>query len=474
MVNTYLGNKGYSIYKNTISIKEQNYIRKELTVKPYVPKTSMTTSAEFPIYRESNEKLYVPRFFGNNLYGIPDEIRIQPGKDISLNFVGKLMDFQLPIIDSYLKAAHEKGGGLLEVGCGCGKTVMALNIISVLKKKTLIMVHKEFLLEQWIERISQFLPDAKVGKIQGQIIDIDDKDIVIGMIQSLSMKSYPTSVFDEFGLTVIDETHHIAAEVFSNSLFHIVSPYMLGLSATMVRKDGLSKVFKLFIGEVVYKLKRDNTDPVTVKALHYKNTDEEFSETVLNFKGQTHYSIMIKKICEFNPRSEFILKALQETLKDPLNKQIMILAHNKNLLSYLFKAIEHRNMGSVGFYIGGMKQKDLKTSESKRIILATYAMAEEALDIKTLTALIMATPKTDVTQAVGRILREKHENPMVIDIVDQHDVFIKQWKKRKTFYNKCKYKIQEYDGNNVIVKEDKQEDNNPLKKGKCLIKIDTT
>ena len=101
-------------------------------------------------------------------------------------------------------------------------------------------------------------------------------------------------------------------------------------------------------------------------------------------------------------------------------------------------------------------------------------MAEEALDIKTLSTLIMATPKTDVTQAVGRILREKHENPMVIDIVDQHDVFVKQWKKRLTFYNKCKYKIQEHDGNNVIVKEDKQEKNKPLKKGKCLIKIDTT
>ena len=131
-------------------------------------------------------------------------------------------------------------------------------------------------------------------------------------------------------------------------------------------------------------------------------------------------------------------------------------------------------MDSVGFYIGGMKQKDLKTSESKRIILATYAMAEEALDIKTLSTLIMATPKTDVTQAVGRILREKHENPMVIDIIDQHDVFVKQWKKRKTFYNKCKYKIQDDEENNDNVKEDKQEENKPFKKGKCLIKIDTT
>ena len=63
MADTYLGNKGYSIYKKSITVKEQNYIRQELTVKPYVPKTSIASSIEFPVYRESNDKLYVPRFF---------------------------------------------------------------------------------------------------------------------------------------------------------------------------------------------------------------------------------------------------------------------------------------------------------------------------------------------------------------------------------------------------------------------------
>ena len=68
-------------------------------------------------------------------------------------------------------------------------------------------------------------------------------------------------------------------------------------------------------------------------------------------------------------------------------------------------------------------------------------MAAEALDIKTLTTLIMATPKTDIEQSVGRILREKHSNPIVVDIVDSHDTFKNQWRKRKTFYKKENYKI---------------------------------
>jgi superfamily II DNA or RNA helicase len=68
-------------------------------------------------------------------------------------------------------------------------------------------------------------------------------------------------------------------------------------------------------------------------------------------------------------------------------------------------------------------------------------MASEGLDIKTLTTLIMATPKTDVCQSVGRILRSKHTTPVVIDIIDAHDLFINQWQKRKMYYKKQNYKI---------------------------------
>ena len=88
-----------------------------------------------------------------------------------------------------------------------------------------------------------------------------------------------------------------------------------------------------------------------------------------------------------------------------------------------------------------MKEADLKKSELKQVIIATYAMAAEALDIKTLTTLILATPKTDVVQAVGRILRVKHDRPLVIDIIDSHDVFMSQWQKRRKYYASNNYAI---------------------------------
>jgi len=435
---TYLGQKGYTIFKESLDVKEQLLIRKELEVAPWVPKSSFHKPDPFPIYRESKKKFYIPRFYGIENYGDPEETRISCDEDIDLTFVGTLRPPQVPAANAYLKSPT--GCGLLELHCGFGKTCIALYIISQLRKKTLIIVHKSFLMNQWRERITQFLPEAKVGIIQGETIDVEGKDIVLGMLQSISMKEYPCSLFQQFGLTVIDECHHISAEVFCRSLFKIVTKYMLGLSATMKRKDGLTRVFKMFLGDVVYKKERENSN-VTIKAIKYENDDEEYSADILNFRQQIFYAKMINKLCEFNRRSEFIIKVLIDILKDREGQQIMILAHNKSLLQYFHDAIKHRNLATVGYYIGGMKEKDLKITETKQIVIATYAMAAEGLDIKTLTTLILATPKTDVTQAVGRILRKTDVDALVIDIIDQHGIFLRQWNKRRVFYKKSGFEI---------------------------------
>ena len=438
---SYLGKKGYSIYKRDLTNKEQIYIRKELTVKPYLPKSPIQPEP-FPIYRESPQKIYLPRHFGVENFGDITENKLSLGDDISLEFVGELREYQVNIVNKYVNAVGDSGGGLLDVDPGKGKTVMALNIISKLKKKALVIVHKSFLLNQWIERIQQFLPGARVGKIQGQIIDIEDKDIVIGMLQSLSQKDYPEDLFDSFGISIYDETHHLGAEVFSKSMMKCMTNYTLGLSGTMQRKDGLTKVFKMFLGNIIHKEKSNTGEhDVIVKGINYKVDDAEFNEMKYDYRGNPLYSTMISKLCNFNRRSEFILNVLKNELEQNNDQQIMILAHNKTLITYLYKAVEHRNIGTVGYYIGGMKEEQLKESENKKIIIATYAMASEGLDIKTLTTLIMASPKTDVCQSVGRILRTKHTRPLVIDIIDQHDIFVKQWQKRRQYYIKQKYNI---------------------------------
>ncbi len=122
-------------------------------------------------------------------------------------------------------------------------------------------------------------------------------------------------------------------------------------------------------------------------------------------------------------------------------QQIMVIAHNRSVLTYMHDAIRDAGFATVGYYVGGMKENALKASEDKQIVVTTFSMASEALDIKSLCTLFMVSPKTDIQQTVGRILRSDHEQPVVVDIVDTHDLFQKQWAKRKTYYRKEKYAI---------------------------------
>jgi superfamily II DNA or RNA helicase len=240
----------------------------------------------------------------------------------------------------------------------------------------------------------------------------------------------------------------------------------------MERKDGLSKVFHYFIGPVIHKEKTDITCEVIVKAIKINN-DDIFEDVKTDQRGNPLYSLMINKL-NYEKRNDFIINIIEHELKLNSDQQIMILAQTKSILDNLYDKITERikesnNIKSIGFYVGGMKEEKLKESESKQLILGTYAMASEGLDIKTLTTLIMATPKSDVCQSVGRILRSKHSSPLVIDLIDDHIILKNQFKKRSTYYKSKNYNIikykDEYDYYKNI-KEEKKE-----KEVKCLIKI---
>ena len=306
------------------------------------------------------------------------------------------------------------------------------------------------------------------------------------MIQSISMKSYPESIFDSFGFAIYDEVHHISSEIFNNCLKKCTTLYSLGLSATMNRKDGLSYVFKMFLGDICYKNQvKSQQDNVLVKAIdyHYLDNDDEddnYNMIERDFRGNVKYTTMLSKVSNLNYRSDFIISVILNELKINPDQQILLLAHQRNLLNYLYKNIENQNFTSIGYYVGGMKQIDLNLSEKKKIILATYSMAAEALDIKTLTTLVLATPKSDIVQAVGRILRAQHTNPLVIDIIDQHDVFLNQFSKRRQFYNEKNYKIVRTDNKNYLnsLNDDKLDIWHELvnkkktpKNNKCLINV---
>jgi len=327
-------------------------------------------------------------------------------------------------------------------------TVLAIYCICTLAKKTLIIVHKDFLLKQWRERIEEFTCGARIGLIKGKVIDVKDKDIVIASLQSLAMKDYDPDVFRGFGAVTVDEVHHTGAEVFCRALGKVVFPITIGLTATIKRKDGLTKVFLWHLGDIAYsnvKQAKPCNAGVNIQVIQYYDDNPSYSKEVLMFRDKLNVSRMINNICEYHPRTVLICDVIKEILAKEPERRVLILSDRKNHLTALEKVIKETITDDVGFYIGGMKEKQLKISEGRKIIIATFAMSAEGLDIKGLDTLILGSPKSDVIQSCGRILRDKPQDrkhiPLIVDVVDMFSLFHKQAKKRESYYKSQNYNI---------------------------------
>ena len=454
---TYLSKRGYSILKEDLSNSEKTNIKKDLTVKPFINGDYGAPPKPFPIYCESVRKLYLPRYYGQEKFGLAIDNKLSEPEKINIKFSKSLKPKQEPIVAAYLDAAEKQGGGIISVPCGYGKTVIALYIASKLSVKTLVVVHKEFLLNQWKERIREFLPDAKIGRLQSNIIHIEGYDIVIGMLQSISMIEYSPHIFENFGLVIYDECHHLGAETFSKALLKTGCKYTLGLSATPKRLDGLSKVFEWYLGNIVFSIKKRDDNNVNVKMIMYKNDAPEYSGEVLNFKQNPNSPKMINNICGFLPRTKKIIEHLTICLRE--GRKILMLSDRREHLKVLHSLIPEIDDGKFtsGFYLGGMREKELQETETKDVILGTFSMASEGFDCKyPLDTIFLTSPKSNIEQAVGRILRQEAKDrkfiPLVYDIVDEFSLFAKQKLKRIAFYKKNNYNIKFYDNDNNEIK----------------------
>lgn len=446
MVNATLSNSGYKIKKIDLSPSEIESIKTDLTVSPFTMGDYDVKQVKFSVYLESPNKLYLPRFYGQERFGIPDTLSFKDPEVSPMKFKGSLRPEQEPIAQTYLESANNIGGGLISLKCGGGKTVLSLWIASQIGLKTIVLVHKDFLMTQWRERILEFLPNARIGKIQQNTVDVEDKDIVLAMVQSLSKKEYKTGTFEPFGLAIFDECHHLGAEVFHKSMQKVACKYTLGLSATPNRKDGLRKVFEWYIGPTIYKTDEKNKDYIEARIYQYTNEDSKYNKVELLRSGKPCYPRMINNLCEFKPRSDFILDLILK--EHAQGRKILILSDRRDYLSETMDALNDKIDEVAGLYVGGMRASDLQCSQEKDIILGTFSMASEGMDIPKLNTIVLASPKSDIVQSVGRILREKAEkrkfHPLIIDIQDCHEnlgFFKRQSQKRISYYQSQNYDV---------------------------------
>lgn len=458
--------QGYILSKDELDKKQILKIRKELTVVPKLNPDYTDGIEGFEVFNEDKNYICVPKYYGIEKFGKPVKNKIKHEK-IDICFKGNLRPNQQEVADICIKKIKKFGGGILSLPTGYGKTVLALHIAKQLGVKTFVLVNKTFLQDQWYDRIKSFT-DARIGMVRQSKTDVKNKDIVIGMLQSVSLIDYDPEIFKDIGLLIVDECHHNASRVFSKAFLKIGATYTVGLSATPERADGLTKVLHWHLGDILAQIVRKGDRNVLIKTLKYESNNELYCEKKRWFKGNIKPDAikMVSNLCKIPERNTLLINSIYYLMQQ-YERKILILSdrieHLNTLKNGLDKMIKKdisdnkidEDEYKTAYYIGKMKQYELEDASEADVIFASYAMAAEGLDIDKLNTLVLATPKKNVIQSIGRILRKPIKegmiNPLIVDVFDEFSIF-KNWSLvRQNYYDKCKYKIMTYQAYNEKV-----------------------
>ncbi|MAF36205.1 hypothetical protein CL622_03750 [archaeon] len=438
-----LTEKGYYVPTDTKQLAKH---KKALQIVPWTPYTNKQYRGyKKPIVLYTFARpagILVPRYYGLEHFGKPkidtlsnQEIRVRK----SMTFKGSLRDYQVPIVSKCMDHMRAHCGGVLCISPGMGKTCCALYMACQWKCKTMIIVHTSTLLNQWKERVHQFVPNASIGIVQGPLCETDAAyDICIGMVHSLSYKPYAPDAFKSFQLVVYDEIDRMCTQVFSKSFAKVAAhaKYTMGLSATPRREDRCERIFYAYIGPIMHEQKRDPDESVKVYVpfVHHKQF-----EPCRDKNGEISYTNTVIKMSKMPHRNHMLAQRILDLAKHP-DRKILVLGAYINQLEDLLARLP-KGMGSL--YIGRMNEQERARAQTFRVILGTYSIASVGMDIPALNTLVFATPRKQIEQAVGRIMRKLKATiyPVIVDPVDSFYYFVAQSKKRITFYRKNGYQI---------------------------------
>lgn len=395
-------------------------------LKPLLTLTSTSKKDRFTV------RAYCER---DKLFGVPRALTAyvpikMEWEHMDIPFIGNLRPAQKMLYQQTIDQLANSHGGIIKATTGVGKTVLALALASHYKMPTLVIVPTETIMKQWIDAIKKFT-GLDAGIIRQNICEV--KAITVGMIHSLAFRS-SYGIEDMFGLVIFDECHTVGAELFSRVAPMFKCMYRIGLSATPRRKDGMDNIFLWHIGKVVATHEAFDISPKIVIVNYYSQAT---SQAGCVWNGDLQLGRYTNKIASDTKRSEVLSYFIWEAYKK--GRHILLLSDRLKQLDNIYKLLSPKTgEGVLGYMTGKLKQKD------RQILLATYSCAGIGFDKPILDTLILATPRTDIEQAVGRLLRKavKEHRPTVIDFVDTASPIMVRWGvAREKFYKKCKGEV---------------------------------
>jgi hypothetical protein len=191
----------------------------------------------------------------------------------------------------------------------------------------------------------------------------------------------------------------------------------------------------------------------------------------VNWRGEPVTAKLLNQVAECEARNQKIIRTLYDYIVDP-NRYILLISDRISQLEWFYNEMQRTHSNCrIGYYIGGMKQSVLDENAANcKVLLATYQMTAEGFSVKKLNTIVLCTPRKKVEQSTGRILRitadKRVVEPLIVDIIDQHDTYVRQWYLRARYYRKCAYDIRH------IGKERKEtKEKNVIITEECMIKL---
>ena len=392
---------------------------------------------------EKNGYTMVPR----GLCRASKEDRMTLGQSISVESIVKPRDAeQARVIKETAGLLYDGANFILEAGTGTGKTVVACDAIARMGRKTLVIVPKEDLYEQWGRELKKFLPGVKIGFIRQNKYDVVGKDVVIAMLHSLARyEKYPSTLRTAFGFVIWDEVHRVPAETFSRTAGLFTARLRMGLSATPKRFDGKEILIQAHIGPVAVRSTQVKLKPVV--GIYRTGWRCPRRDGVRIPHTATRAGHVLSHLANDDRRTQAILAKV-------------VLAHAKGRKTVVFSdRVDHLKLMRVmiaglgvperetALYIGGCKKGELEKAKTKPVIFATYGMMAEGTDIPWLDCCVLATPRANIKQPIGRILREHPDKPrpVILDFVDGDSPLYRGWAyKRESIYAELGAEIHRY------------------------------
>ena len=369
----------------------------------------------------------------------------------SIEFLGELTPEQKTVV----KKLCQYDIGTLSATTAFGKTVIALYIIAQRRVNTLIVVHRRQLMDQWLERIALFLQIDKkqIGKIGGGkrkptgIIDV-------AIMQSLSKQQEVNDLVADYGQVIFDECHHLSAVSFEAVAKACKAKYVLGLSATLTRKDGHHPIVYMQCGPIRYKvdskkqaLARPFDHRVIQRQTGFQLSDAESQD------GQPTIQKVYATLIEGEKRNGMIIDDLKQLLKD--KRSPLILTERKAHVTLLADKI-NQFAKNVVVLQGGTRQKQRKQitetlkmipDDEERVLIATGRYLGEGFDDARLDTLLLVMPvswKGTLAQYVGRLHRLHHAKTEVLiyDYVDEIPMLVRMSEKRVLGYKSLGYSVE--------------------------------